>query len=123
MRSTQANAAEAAPTTDPRETALADETAPSEDVYVRNYDPFRGYDLAIRVGPPDDPVFEETYYLTPGRTASLEDRIEPGEYAVAVELDSGRQKTARCRVGPAPADTIHVELGNGVVSVTEGLFE
>lgn len=95
----------------------------SEDLFIRNYDPFRGYALRVTVNGADGaPVLDETYYLQPGGIKSVADRLSPGEYEVAVRLDSYRRKTADCRVSPSPEQTIHVELGNGTVSLTEGLY-
>lgn len=98
-------------------------TLQSEDVHIRNYDPYREYDLALTVTAPDGSVaFEDVYYLQPGQIESVRDRLPTGEYRVTAELDNRHSKSATTRVGPTPAETIHVELGNGIASVTEGLY-
>lgn len=95
----------------------------SEDIFVRNYDPYWGYDLSIVVRDADgQPVFQREYFFRPGQIESVHGRLDPGAYEVTVELDGRREKTVSCRVGPDTAETIHVEIGNGLVSVTEGLF-
>lgn len=95
----------------------------SEDIYMRNYDPYWGYDLDVRVlGRGEEPVFESSYCLQPGEGRSVENVIAPGEYEVVVELDARHEARADCRVSSAPDHTIHVELGNGTVSLTEGLY-
>jgi len=95
----------------------------TEDVYLRNYDPFCEYDLTVAVTDRDgQPVFRRRYYFQPGEVKSERDLLEPGTYEVTVELDNRRRETATCRVGPDPERTVHVELGNGTVSLTEGLY-
>jgi hypothetical protein len=95
----------------------------TEDVHLRNYDPFSEYDLTMTVTDESgDLVFRQRYYFQPGEVESERDLLEPGTYEVTVELDNRRRETATCRVGPDPERTVHVELGNGTVSVTEGLY-
>ncbi len=95
----------------------------TEDVHLRNYDPFCEYDLTMTVTDErGDLVFRRRYYFQPGEVESERDLLEPGTYEVTVELDNRRRETATCRVGPDPEQTVHVELGNGTVSVTEGLY-
>jgi hypothetical protein len=95
----------------------------SEDVFLRNYDPHRGYDLEVSIVDADGhPTFEETFYFQPGGTESVEDAVDPGIYDVTVVLDGRRHETATCRIGSAPEHTVHAELGNGTVSLTEGLY-
>lgn len=94
----------------------------SEDIYMRNYDPYWGYDLEVTVRRSDEAVFESSYYFQPGEIKSVGNVIPAGEYEVTVELDNHREKTTACRVSSAPDHTIHVELGNGTVSLTEGLY-
>jgi len=95
----------------------------SEDLFVRNYDPYRRYDVTLSVSAADGtPAFEERYSFRPGQVAGERDVLPPGTYEVTVALGGCRRKRATCRVGPSPEHTIHVELGNGIVSVTEGLY-
>jgi|GEM_PF-1562210 len=98
-------------------------SARSEDIYVRNYDPTWGYDLKVTaLGSGDEPVFESRYYCQPGEGISVENVLAPAEYEVCVELDNRHEVRAECRVSSAPEHTIHVELGNGTVSLSEGLY-
>ncbi|WP_159901924.1 hypothetical protein [Salinirussus salinus] len=95
----------------------------TEDVHLRNYDPFSEYDLTVTVSDESGRrVFRRRYYFQPGEVESERGLLEPGTYEVTVELDNRRRETATCRVGPDPDRTVHVELGNGTVSVTEGLY-
>lgn len=94
----------------------------SEDIYVRNYDSHRGYRLAVAVTTErGTTVFRERFYLRPGQVESLGGVLSPGTYRVAVELDTESDDKIDCRIGAAPAETIHVEIGNGIVTLTEGL--
>lgn len=95
----------------------------TEDLYLRNYDPFQGYDLAVTVrDAAGETAFRRRYYFQPGEVESESGLLAPGEYEVTVELDNHRRKTVTCRVGPDPDETVHVELGNGAVSVTGTLY-
>lgn len=95
----------------------------TRDAHLRNYDPYREYDLALTLRDDDGQVcFEETYYFQPGQSVTVCDALDPGRYEVTAVLDATRRETATCRVGPAPAHTILVELGNSTVSVTQGLY-
>lgn len=94
----------------------------SENLFIRNYDPYEAYDLTVAVSDAEGSVFEERYFFQPGQIETVRGVLVPGEYEVTVELDNRRRKTATCRVGHSPHQTIHVEMGNGIVSLTEGLY-
>ncbi|WP_267161020.1 hypothetical protein [Halovenus salina] len=94
----------------------------SEELHLRNFDVSREHTLTVRVSDDDGLVFANRYYLTPGKTVSELGRIPPGEYEVRVELDGRRQQTATCEIGERPSKTALVEVGNGTVSLTEGLY-
>lgn len=95
----------------------------TENLYLRNYDPYRAYDLDVAVTDTDGrTVFESSYYFQPGQTESDRGVLTSGEYTVTVTLDNRQQKTDTCRVGPSLEETIHVELGNGIVSIGNGLY-
>jgi len=94
----------------------------SEEIHIRNFDVNQAYDLTITVRDSQGLVFANRYYLTPGKTVSELDRLPAGEYEVQVELDSCRQRTALCEIDETPARTALIEVGNGTVSVTEGLY-
>ncbi|WP_436933886.1 hypothetical protein [Halovenus marina] len=94
----------------------------SADLFIRNFDTTRTNHLTVRVRDGDGIVFASRYALTPGKTECEVDRLGPGEYDVIVELDSQRRERATCRIGPGPEKTALVEIGNGTVSVTQGLY-
>lgn len=95
----------------------------SENLFLRNYDPYSAYDVALTVRDEDEEtVFEARYHFRPGQIQSVRGVLDSGEYEVTVVLDRDRRKTTTCRVGPDPEHTIHVEIGNGLASLTEGLY-
>jgi hypothetical protein len=122
-RNVQTNRLCEAPSTRASDRTTTDVGDRSEEIHVRNYDPYRGYDLDVVVADrADAPAFAETFYLRPGATESVIDTLDPGRYDVTIVLDSLRRKTATCEIGPAPEHTALVELGHGIASVTEGLY-
>lgn len=107
----------------PTDHAPNPEAVRSENLFVRNYDPYSAYDLDVIVRDEDEAtVFEARYHFRPGQIQSVCGVLAPGEYEVTVVLDRDRRKTMTCRVGPDPEHTIHVEIGNGLASLTEGLY-
>lgn len=112
-----------APTREPTEQSDPREIARSEEIHIRNHDPYRGYDLELSVTDGSDrTVFEHRYYLQPGQIQSVGGVLGQGVYEVTVELDNHRRKTLDCTVDASPGHTAHVEVGNGIVSLTEGLY-
>jgi hypothetical protein len=96
------------------------ETA-TEDIHIRNYDTRESHTLWVRVVEDGTCVFERSYRLRPGEAESELDALPEGEYDVEVELDGLRRRVGRCEVGEGPERTVLVEMGNGTVSVTEGV--
>lgn len=90
-------------------------------VHVRNYDHADGHSVHVTVVDPDGRVhLTERCYLSPGQSRRLTGGLDPGEYRIDVRVDGVDRATAECRIDGSPAWTAVVELGNGVVSVTEG---
>ena len=97
-------------------------TARSEDLHLRSYAHEWAYDVAVEVVAPDgDVAFAADYHLQPGDTESEVDTLPPGEYEIRATLDNDTRETAACRIGTDPDRTAVIEVGNGVLSVTEGL--
>jgi len=93
----------------------------TEDLLIRNYDFQWGYDLEVTVSDADGKsVHDERYYLQPGETKSEFGLLDPGNYEFHVVLDNRRELTTH--VDDA-TDGVLVELGNGAVSVHDGLYE
>ena len=98
------------------------QTARSEDLHVRSYAHEWAYDVTVKIATPDgDVVFDTDYYLQPGDAESELDALPPGEYEIQATLDNETHETAQCHIGPSPHRTAVIEVGNGVLSVTEGL--
>lgn len=93
----------------------------SEDLHVRNFDIERGYVLRVEVRD-DETVLTREYRLGPGEQRSETDRLAPGTYTVVASLDGGRRRVARCTIDDRPSSAALIEVGNGTVSVTDGLY-
>jgi hypothetical protein len=105
-----------------RRTGADSRAARSEDVHVRSYAHEWAYDVSVEIATPDgDVAFAADYYLQPGDAESELDALPPGEYEIRATLDNDTRRTATCQVGPSPARTAVIEVGNGVLSLTEGL--
>jgi len=97
-------------------------TLNSEDVYVRSYAHHETHELDLEVVGADGTVaLAETYALDPGAVKSEINALPAGTYEVRAVLDGDRRATRPCRVDGSPAGTIVIEVGNGVLSLTEGL--
>jgi hypothetical protein len=105
-----------------QETVSGGTNTQHEAIHVRNFDVMRSYDLTVQIRDSSGLVFANRYYLTPGKTASEFGRMDAGEYEVHVELDSRRIERARCEIDDTPDGTARIEVGNGTVSVSEGLY-
>jgi hypothetical protein len=117
------NAAEARAGSRATPTSTGDgETAAAEEIHIRSYDHDRAYDLRLEVRVPGgDVAYADRYYLQPGASESEIDIVAPGGYRVEAVLDNDDRRSRRCRIGSAADHTAVVEVGNGVLSLTEGL--
>ena len=94
----------------------------TEDIHIRSYDHRWSYDLDVEVRTGSgDRVFEERYCVAPGQTTGELDTLPSGEYEITVTVDNDRYERVQCRIGASPDHTAVIEVGNGVLSVTEGL--
>lgn len=93
-----------------------------EDLHVRNYDHRWGYDLCIEARDDSDEVLlEKRYYLQPGQVESEVGVLPHGDYEIRVTLDNLREEVLHCRIDADPSNTAVIEVGNGALSLTEGL--
>lgn len=107
---------------DPDGDEAARRTLNSEDVHVRSYAHRETYELELEViGADGEVALAETYALAPGAVKSEVNALPAGTYEVRATLDDDRSETRSCRVDDSPAGTILIEVGNGVLSLTEGL--
>lgn len=104
--------------------ALDNDAARSEDIHVRNHDVADQHTVEITVHDSDGRrVFRDRYTLFPGQAESECDALDSdGSYVVEVSCDGIHRETRECRIGKSPEQTALIELGNGVVSVTEGIY-
>jgi hypothetical protein len=93
----------------------------SEAVHVRNYDGHETHHVRLRAVDGAGHAIERSYRLAPGTTESERDALPLGEYDVEVEVDGLRRWAGHCRVDLRPEHTVLVEIGNGLVSITEGV--
>jgi hypothetical protein len=106
-----------------------------EQLHLRNYDESRRYQLTVSVSQPNGgPEHEATYELAPRDVESELQVVPPGRYEVQVSgafrpagpdrhhgTTGSDEETVSCNVGDRPQQTVVVECGNGVVTVSEGL--
>lgn len=108
--------------TDQQSPATQPDVMDSGDVHVSNHDHQWGYDIAIDVvDEAGETVFEKRYYLQAGREVSELDALPPGEYEVRALMDNLQEKVLQCRIGPAPEQTVLIEVGNGALSLSQGV--
>ena len=100
-----------------------DWAARSEDIHVRNHDVTERHSVELVVRDEyGSRVFQNRYYLAPGQAESECDALGSGSYVVEVYCDGVRRQQRECHIGDQPDQTALVELGNGLVSVTEGVY-
>ena len=100
-----------------------DQTTQSEDLLIRNYDVDDPHQIKLVVQDEDgQQVFENTYVLQPGETESECDVLRSGTYTVTVRCDGRQQEQLELDIGQQLEKTAVIELGNGIVSITQGLF-
>lgn len=105
--------------------ATTSETAASthsEDVFVRSYDASRSYRLTVVLEALDgEERYRSTYRLRPGQAVSELGAVAPGGYRVRVLVDGAQRASDHCRIGDRASRTALIEVGNGIVSVSQGL--
>jgi hypothetical protein len=93
-----------------------------ETLVLRNYDGETTHEVAVELRDADDEIaFQQTYTLTPGAVTSIQTRLPRAVYRVDVRVDGSDSSSADCLVGSGPSETALVEVGNGLVSVAEGV--
>jgi hypothetical protein len=94
----------------------------SEDIFVRSYDASETYRLTVVLAALDgEERYRSTYHLRPGQAVSELGAVRPGEYQVRVAVDGTQRASRPCRIGDSVSRTALVEVGNGIVSVSQGL--
>ena len=94
----------------------------SEDIFIRSYDQQTGYDIEVEVEDrAGQVVFRHRYYIRPCQTEHVSNEFDPGAYEIRVRVDNGEETARRCRIGDTLEGTAVIEVGNGALSLTEGL--
>jgi hypothetical protein len=109
-----------------------DESTRSEDLHVRNYDVHASHTVEVTIydstptgrtaDSPAQVAFETRYHLHPGQAESECDVLPSGSYVVEVRCDGVRRERERCTVSERPEQAATIEIGNGVVSVTDSVY-
>jgi hypothetical protein len=109
------------PDSDPRRDA--ERLVSEEWLVLRNYDADAAHEVTVRLyGPRDDLLATRTETVGPAETLVVASRVHRGVYRVRVDLDGYARDDAECLLGSGPNETALVEVGNGLVSVTDGLL-
>lgn len=88
-------------------------------VHVRNYDHRAGHSVQMTLaGLVLEAELTDRSYVGPGQSARVSGHLEPGQYRLRV--DGVERHRADYQLDETPVGTAVVELGNGVVRVTEG---
>jgi hypothetical protein len=99
--------------------SIADRT---EDILIRNYDHRTGYDLQLTVTTHSDTTtFQKQYYLPPRAVVSECDPLSSVDCEITAVLDDVQEASGHCRIDSSPDHTAVIEVGNGILSLTEGL--
>ena len=94
----------------------------TDALVVRNYDGRTSHQITVRfLDAADEVALERTYTLSPGDVVSVATRVERGVYRVEAHTEEGDIVGTDCLVGTGADETAIVEVGNGLVSVSEGL--
>lgn len=103
------------PSTDDEQPYVSDES-----LVLRSYDGDETRTVTVRLLAGDDVVSERTYALPPLSVVSVPLRLDRAVYRVDARLDAAHDDSAECLIGSAPTETAFVEVGNGLVCVSEG---
>jgi hypothetical protein len=94
-----------------------------ETLVLRNYDSEQEHDVTVRFLNADSGnAFQQTYTLAPGAVMSISFRLQRAVYRVEVSVDDGGTANAKCLIGSGPDETALIKVGNGLVSVAEGVY-
>jgi hypothetical protein len=101
----------------PRTDAVRDDA-----LVIRNYDGRRAHEVTVRFRDAASEVaLERRYTLSPGDVVSVAARVQRGVYRVEARMEDTAFVGSECLVGAGPDETALVEVGNGLISVSEGV--
>lgn len=100
-----------------------------ESILLKNYDSTATHTMTVRLQDPGESVaFKQTYELCPDTAVSIQLRLRRAIYTVeawykdASASSGGTEDSESVLIGSAPDETALIELGNGLISVTEGIL-
>lgn len=107
----------------PAESAdIAPGSVSEECLVVRNYDGKTSHEVTVRfLDATDSIAFRTTHTLSPLGAITVSERIDRAVYRVEVAVDATQTGTAECLIGNHPTETALVEIGNGLLSISEGI--
>lgn len=93
-----------------------------ECLVVRNYDGKTSHQVTVRfLDATGDIAFRSKQTLAPLSAITVSERIDRAVYSVEVAVDASQTGTAECLIGSSPTETALVEIGNGLLSISEGI--
>jgi hypothetical protein len=99
------------------------EVVDTHGVVLRNYDGEDAHELSVEFrDAAGTTVFDRTFALEPLDTVTAQPNVEPDTYRVSAKCDGGQTASTECLIGSQAGEAALVEVGNGVVSLTDGLF-
>jgi hypothetical protein len=95
----------------------------AEILVVRNYDQTERYEITVTfTDSADEVVVERALTVGPLETLCVRTSLERGLYRVEIETERGASGSASCVVGGNANECGLVEIGNGVLSVSDGYW-
>lgn len=108
---------------EPDDDVSGDVIVGSEVLHLRNFDSQQSHTVEVAIHDErGESVLEEQYLLSPEQLESEFGVLSAGTYVVEVWCDGVRGDRRRCQIDDRPEKTAVIDLGNGVVSITEGLY-
>jgi hypothetical protein len=94
-----------------------------ESLVIRNYDASEPHDVRVQFLTIEGNVaFRRSMRIPAMETVTVRTRLRRAVYRVETELDEQSTDSAECLIGSGVDETALVEVGNGCVSVVEGLL-
>jgi hypothetical protein len=103
--------------------AVESDRGEAETLVIRNYDHTEGRRITVRFTDTDlDGVIERTLAVGPLKTVSVRTSLERGEYQIEAETERGASDCAVCAIGERTNECGLIEIGNGIVSISDGYW-
>jgi hypothetical protein len=94
-----------------------------EAIVLRNYDSTVVHDVTVRVlDASGDVTLSRTSTVPPQTVVSVREPLRRGPYRVEARVGNECLDSTECLIGSGPDEVALIEVGNGIVSVVEGVF-